>query len=365
MLPRVTEPKRRDGTRGRGGLDDLLRMLSPLPFLLVGAVVLTVPDVLSPSGWVYVASIGLMGWGMVRGPHRGWPKSVGEARSAVGPGTLGLLVFLGLARHTLAVRTPGAEPTLGPEGTRGRVLTRLFEERDGAVLGARWMSVLLAGRELGGLGGVFATHYPRMSADGVALGTAILPTYLGLQREAAFDLHVIDPRGPRRALEVVFLHGSGGSFSLLCWQVAIAVRDHGVRTSCPAMASSGDWAGRRGRPILEALLDQLGERPLLIVGLSAGGLALSEMAPELVVEHPNVVGLVLVSGTARDAEPTALPTLLLHGARDRMQSIETAEAYAVRAPNARLVTLPSGHFALLEDHQTVEAELGRFVDALP
>ncbi len=365
MIARVTEMKRRDGTRGPRGLDDLLRMLSPLPFLLVGAVVLTVPDVLSPSGWVYVASIGLMGWGMVRGPHRGWPKSVGEARSAVGPGTLGLLVFLGMALLKLEERTPGAEPTLGPEGTRGRVLTRLFEERDGAVLGARWMSILLSGRELGGLGGVLAAHYPRMSADGVALGTAILPTYLGLQREAAFDLHVIEARGPRRPLEMVFLHGSGGSFSLLCWQVAIAVRDHGVRTSCPAMASSGDWAGRRGRPILEALLDQLGERPLLIVGLSAGGLALSEMAPELVVEHPNVVGLVLVSGTARDAEPTALPTLLLHGARDRMQSIETAEAYAARAPNARLVTLPSGHFALLEDHQTVEAELGRFVDALP
>jgi hypothetical protein len=339
-------------------------MLSPLPFLLAGLVAITVPDVLSWSGWGYTLCIAAVGWGMVLGPWQRWPKAGREARSMVGPGTLGVVVFIAIATYKVGEHTPGAEPTLGPSGARGRVLTRMFEERDGAVLGARLLSFPLAGQELGRLGAVMTEHYPRMTADGVALGTAILPTYLGWQSEDAFDDHVIDGRGAPRALQMVFLHGSGGSFSLLCWQVAISVRDQGVRTHCPAMGSSGVWASRRGRAVLEALLAELGDVPLIIAGLSAGSIALSRTAPELAEAHPNIVGFVLISGVEYDTEPSSLPTLLFHGERDRMTPIEPARIYAEGAGNVRMVTVPSGHFAILEDHETLERELAGFVETV-
>lgn len=359
----MAERAKDDEASWYGPLHGLTRTVSPFVILLAAAVIVTEPDVLSASGWVYALATLAMGIGLLRGPIKRWPRTLGEARHLIGPGTLGVVAFVAMAAWKLSERTPGAEPRLGPHDREARVLTRLFEERDAAVLGARWLAPLMAGRELGHLHASLSASYPRMTADGVALGTAILPTYIGGQDEDAFDLHVIDGRGPPRDLDVLFLHGSGGSFSLLCWQVAVSVRELGVRTLCPAMAPSGDWSSRHGRPILTAMLDRLADRRLVVVGLSAGSLSLSELGPELARERPNVVGLVLISGAARRAEPTALPTLMLHGVEDRMTPIEPARAYAERAGSARLVELPSGHFALLDDHVIVERELEAFVRA--
>lgn len=337
-------------------------MLSPFPLLLAGLVAITVPDVLSWSGWGYTLCIAAVGCGMVLGPPQRRPRSAREALRWIGPGMLGVALFIAIATYEVGEHTPGAAPALVPTGRRGRVLTRMFEERDGAVLGARLLSVLMAGQELGRLSAVLTEHYPRMTADGVALGTPILPTYLGLQGPDAFDDLVIDGRGTRRDVTLVFLHGSGGSFSLLCWQVAISVRDEGVGTHCPAMGSSGVWASRNGRAVLDALLGELGDRPLIIAGLSAGSLALSHTAPELAEAHPNIVGFVLISGVEYDAEPSTLPTLVFHGERDRMTPIEPARSYAEGASNVRMVAVPSGHFAILEDHETLERELATFVE---
>lgn len=358
---RAPEPTRK--TPWYASLHSLLRTLAPFPILLSLAVVVTVADVLSPSGWAYACSVGAIGLGIARGLPARSVATVRTVATHLGPALAGILVFTATAAHRLGQRTPDAEPTLGPDAASpGRTLTRLFEERDGAILGARWLSVVVAS-ELRRLAEVLTEHYPRMEADGVELGTPILATHLGFQSAGSFDLHRIDGRGPSTDLDVVFLHGSGGSFSLLCWQVAVSVRDLGVRTWCPAMDASGGWSGRRGRAILDALLDHLHERRVVIAGLSAGSIALSTMARDVRDAHPSVVGVVLISGVARTAEPTALPTLLLHGERDRMTPIEPARIYAAAASDARLVALPQGHFAILEAHQTVEAELARFVEA--
>ncbi len=339
-------------------------MLSPLPLLVAGLVMIVVPDVLSWSGWGYALCVAAIGWGMWLGPPQRWPTTASEARRFVGPGTLGLVLFITIASHRVGQHGEGAAPTLGPSGERGRVLTRMFEEGDAAVLGARLLSIPLAGHELGGLSAVLTEHYPRMRTDGVVMGTAILPTFLGMQRPDAFDDHVIDGRGSARDTTLVFLHGSGGSFSLLCWQVAIAVRDQGITTHCPAMGSSGLWASRRGRAILDALLSELDERPLIIAGLSAGSLALSRIAPELAEAHPNVVAFALISGVEYDAVPASLPTLVFHGERDRMTPIAPARSYAEGAANVSMVTVPSGHFAILEDHEALERALAELVGAL-
>jgi hypothetical protein len=91
-------------------------------------VVLFEADTLSISGWLYAISLFACGVGCWRGPPR--------ARFRPGPGTFGALVFLTVAVARLA--SSGDDPrghlTLEPSGESGRFLSRLFEERDGAIL---------------------------------------------------------------------------------------------------------------------------------------------------------------------------------------------------------------------------------------
>lgn len=346
-----------------GALLSLGKMLA-LPALgLPVLVVLFEADTLSVSGWLYAVSLFACGVGCWRGPPL--------ARFRPGPGTVGALVFLavGVARIASSGDDPRGHLTLEPRGESGRFISRLFEERDGAILGARMIAAsgAVEGRELARLGEVMTAHYPRMDADGLALGTPILPTYLDLHTPEAFDGYTFEPEEPSTTA-LVFLHGSGGSFVLMCWQVARTATAAGLSAHCPAMAASGRWNTELGRAILDAQLDALRARGIervVLAGLSNGALALSEMAPTLLTrrrEAPSIVGLVLVSGVRWEAEPTSLPTLVLHGREDTMTHIEPARSYAEGATNVELVELPSGHFAILEDHERVEEALGAFLE---
>lgn len=330
-----------------------------LPLLVLALlVVASEADTLSMSGWGYVLSL----FGMATGAGRGrpWqrPRSIGGIVQSVGPGTVGVIVLVLVASLRIAGGVEGPL-RLGPGGGSGRVLSRLFEERDATILGARWIDWLEPSdeHEIDRLADVLEAHYPRMGAD-PGWGTPILPTYLGSQSAEAFDVHVIEPNAPP-ALTLVFLHGAAGGFSLMCWEVAQGSRDLSVRTVCPAMGPSGFWA-REGRAILDAVLAQE-DGPIVLAGLSNGAIALSRIAGELSAAHPQIVGWVLVSGVAWDAEPTALPTLILHGTNDRIVPIEPARRFVELAPDAELVELASGHFALLENHVVVERELRRFL----
>lgn len=326
-------------------------------------VVLFEADTLSISGWLYAISLFACGVGCWRGPPL--------ARFRPGPGTIGALVFLTVAVARLA--SSGDDPrghlTLEPSGESGRFLSRLFEERDGAILGARMIGAIGAneGEELERLGEVMTEHYPRMDAEGLALGTPILATYADLQSPEAFDGYVFEPNEPSTTA-LVFLHGSGGSFVLMCWQLARTATRAGLWAHCPAMSASGRWNTELGRAILDAQLDALARRGIervVLAGLSNGALALSEMAPSLLArrhEAPRIVGLVLVSGVRWEAEATSLPTLVLHGREDTMTRVEPARSYAEGAANVELVELPSGHFAILEDHERVEEALGAFLE---
>ena len=216
-------------------------------------VLLFEADTLSVSGWLYAISLFACGVGCWRGPPL--------ARFRPGPGTIGALVFLTVAVARLA--SSGDDPrghlTLEPSGESGRFLSRLFEERDGAILGARMIGAIGAneGEELERLGEVMTEHYPRMDAEGLALGTPILATYADLQTPEAFDGYVFEPNEPSTTA-LVFLHGSGGSFVLMCWQLARTATRAGLSAHCPAMSASGRWNTELGRAILDAQLDARG-----------------------------------------------------------------------------------------------------------
>mgnify|MGYP001577697252 CR=1 FL=1 len=112
-----------------------------------------------------------------------------------------------------------------PAGSSARVVDRLFEERDAAVLGARLArsSGALFAPEGETFAALLTAQYDRLESDAPRLGTPIPATYLGLQTAGAFDTYVFDGDEPSD-LAVVFLHGSAGSFLFNCWQIAVSVR---------------------------------------------------------------------------------------------------------------------------------------------
>lgn len=250
----------------------------------------------------------------------------------------------------------------------GRAIDRVLPERDVALGASRLL--LLAGvidehaPEEHGLLPSLRDGYDRLRDDEGWVPSPVLSTLvIGHERG---DFVTLERRASGTDAAVIFLHGSMGNVTLECWQVAQAAAAHGLPTFCPSTDTSGRWDARRGRAILEVTLTRLqrrGVRRVVIVGLSAGGIGLSRLAPRLrLPEGMSLEGLVQLSGTAAPTSPRRVPTLILQGGRDRMTPPAPARRHAhTLGRHARHVEVPeAGHWLLLSHHERVHDELSRF-----
>jgi len=261
----------------------------------------------------------------------------------------------------------------------GRVIDRVLPERDVALGASRLLllaDVVVEHTDVEhGLLASLRDGYDRMRDDEGWVPSPVLST-LALGHEShdfstrsagsAADFVLLERRAPRTDDAVIFLHGSMGNVTLECWQVAQAAAAHDLPTFCPSTDTSGRWDARRGRAILDVTLTRLkrrGVRRVVIVGLSAGGIGLSRLAPRLrLPEGMALEGLVQLSGTAAPAHPRRVPTLILQGGRDRMTPPAPARRHArALGRHARYVEVPeAGHWLLLSHHERVHDELSRF-----
>lgn len=302
----------------------------------------------------------LLGVGLVRSPSRR-PSTRGVATPAgVVLWTAWIVVraFLGgEGVHAHAVTMPGPRST--------RMIDRLFEERDAAILGARLLTVSggSAAPELTTFAPLLTSGYERMeSALGTTMGSAVLSTYLGRDHGGEFGAFVIEPPEGEARGSVVFLHGLGGNFLLFCWEVARAASEAGMRTICPSTDWTGHWSNDTGERIARAALAYARrDRHTVLVGLSAGAVGASRLAPRL---SGLVDGLVLISGADPEADDPGVPALLLHGVNDGMMPIAQSRAYRDAHPSrASLVELSGTHFALLERRDAIADVLTAFLRA--
>jgi pimeloyl-ACP methyl ester carboxylesterase len=104
------------------------------------------------------------------------------------------------------------------------------------------------------------------------------------------------------------------------------------------------------------------ERPIILAGLSNGGVGASRLAPEL---RGAIDGLILLSGAAPYAVGPGVPTLVIHGERDSMMPIEVARDYRAAHPGrvTDYVELTGTHFILLEQREEVREHIARFLRA--
>ncbi len=205
----------------------------------------------------------------------------------------------------------------------------------------------------------FAAGYARLSREYGDAPSALSRSLLEDESGAGFDVIEVHPAGPVKGA-VVFLHGYAGAFTLLCAQMARAVRDLDVLTVCPATTYHANWASRQGRAIVDATLRDLegrGVGPILLAGLSSGGVGATLVAPQFA---DRLAGLVAISG-ARGPAP-GVPALVVQGRRDRWVSARGARRYAQKA-KARLVMLETDHWGFLLDEDEVARPVHTFVAA--
>jgi pimeloyl-ACP methyl ester carboxylesterase len=187
----------------------------------------------------------------------------------------------------------------------------------------------------------------------------IVTTLLNRQDRDGFDTIVVSGPPPTTHA-VVFLHGSGGNFTLQCWMVAQAAARAGAATFCPSTRFTGDWWTGPGPAIARETLDDVRARGfdrIVLAGLSNGGVGASRLAPQL---RGGIVGLLLVSGAAPDAPAAGVPTLALQGAHDGMMTPRVVRTYAERT-GATYVELEGTHFVLIEQPEVMTERMGRWL----
>jgi pimeloyl-ACP methyl ester carboxylesterase len=329
------------GTVGRGVL--------ALPLLAVAALLFAGPP--TPEGGAFGLALVAIAFGLV--------VRIREATLA------GSLVAVGLVIARFVFAADG-EHLIAHDG---RLIDRVLPERDVALGASRLLLLAGAIEEHAsadhGLLPALRDGYDRLRDDEGWVPSPVLSTLaLGHERD---DFVMLERRASRTDAAVIFLHGSMGNVTLECWQVAQAAAAHALPTFCPSTDTSGRWDAPRGRAILDETLRRLkdrGVRRVVIVGLSAGGIGLSRLAPRLrLPEGMSLEGLVQLSGTGAPAHPRRVPTLILQGGRDRMTPPAPARRHArALGRHARYVEVPeAGHWLLLSHHDRVHDELSRFL----
>jgi hypothetical protein len=331
--------------------------------VFVGAILL-VPTIVSGLAIDAFSPWGVAEWLALASLTIGLMTARWRRRRAWGPGRTGAvaipalivlrLIAGGVSEHARSLVLPAAH--------EARLVDRVFEERDAAILGARvlaWSGVMHA-PEFPTLPSLLTGAYDDMNGElGHRMGTVIPSTFFGSDTGDAFAAYVVEPDGEVRG-SVVFLHGFAGNFMLQCWQVAVAARAANMRTICPSTDFSGRWSDPHGERIARVALYYAHRGGLTVLaGLSNGGVGASRLAPDLGGE---IGALVLLSGADPRASDPHVPTLVVHGDHDHMAATASARAYRdAHRSRVRYVELDGTHFVLLERANEVRAAITRFL----
>ena len=252
-----------------------------------------------------------------------------------------------------------------PSQSGPRLLNRIFNEQDAVLFGAQVAPYLgaISSAEKESLNLKFAQAFYEMDVQGVTPLSPFLTTYLDQQNPNQFDVVISEPTtGTPPKTGVIFLHGSGGNFTVQCWLIATAADQINAVTVCPSTDPSGLWWNSQGQSILRetfSYLQQQGIERIYLAGLSNGAIGASRLADQF---KRDVNGLILISGADPSATITELPVLVLHGKYDERIPVSLMEQYASTAgPHATYHLFEGDHFLLLKQADQVQAVIAHWL----
>ena len=161
---------------------------------------------------------------------------------------------------------------------------------------------LMTEKEYNGLLAILNTSYRELRASRGYFPSPLYTTPFGSHTEKGFDLLVLDPGRSARG-SLLFLHGAGGNFTLLCGVIAEAAAHADLKTYCPSMRLEGRWHRHDGRAILEKSIDFIRKDqqrgPLFVAGLSNGAAGAQALSAEY---STHFTGLILLYGYQRGVQ---------------------------------------------------------------
>lgn len=326
-----------------------LGLLLAIPLLIILYLSVGIP--ISLSGIVYLIGYSLLVSGLLCAP---WLPRWALSLSGAGIGIL-------LLTASLRMLFPPAGSKLSlitlPGPSRPRLLTRLFDEQDIVLFGAKAAPSVgfVSPLEYKDLIPELSQTYKEMHAQGVTTLSPSLTTYLGQQRQESFDALIANSSPADSQTGIIFLHGFGGNFTLQCWLVAEAGSRVGATTLCPSTDPSGQWWQDQGNAIVQESLSymkQRGVERIYLAGLSNGGIGASRLAERF---KNDLAGLILISGADPSAPTTGLPVLVISGREDERIPASMVKQYAdFSAPNSTFRLFEGDHFLLLKRADLVQ-----------
>jgi pimeloyl-ACP methyl ester carboxylesterase len=194
----------------------------------------------------------------------------------------------------------------------------MVHEEDGVLPAFSFLRLFLglSARESAGLSDVVQVQYEEMRRQVGIVPTPLLRSALLLQNVGEPDLLTFDTTAPTNKGTVIFLHGTGGNWSLPCWSVSKAVSVRGFRTVCPSIGLLGFWGSASGMSRVRETISRLrakGESRFVLVGWSAGGVGAGEIAGEL---GSALLGNAMLFGGHPLAARSEQPILFVFGDSD-------------------------------------------------
>jgi hypothetical protein len=233
--------------------------------------------------------------------------------------TASLSLLLSLVLRVRALDGAGAEFVRHLPAERSfSFLNKLLPEEDGVYLGMAFLSLVggVSRSEYSGFQGAMEEGYRGLRSEIGDIETPLISTMLFAEGSQSFDLVHFPARRESGKGALIFLHGVGGNWTLLCWIVAESVRDLGYSTYCPSTGVFGAWARGEGPEIFKLTLEEVkkqGDGRIFLGGVSAGSVG---AVPLALAHERELDGVFLISGIGVGIAELSIPSILVTGKDD-------------------------------------------------
>lgn len=264
---------------------------------------------------------------------------------------LGLIVF-GIIQKSVQ---PKEGQIYRPSKINSAVLGGILEERDLVLIMARFLPFIggISFSEAKGLVPELVKSYDEMESEQGSYSSLLFDSLAGMPYFVGSEILTFNAKArgdPKSA--VVFLHGTGGNFVLLCWIISKGSESIGAATFCPTLNVLGNWGSETGRKIVSELISDLrskGTEHIYLVGLSAGAVGVGQIASSLAND---LAGAGLLFGGHPAIRTLKKPILFMYGKDDERFPVKllswVANASAKTNPQVTINIVDGGHFFALQ-----------------